>query len=65
VDAVAQVRTELTGEIGLDWKRILACRAITLVAHAAPGVHDLAFLLETNARFDEVAACNVATGCAE
>ena len=65
VDAVAQVRTELAEEIGLDWSRIAACRAITLVQHAVTGVHDLAFLLETPAGFAEVAACHAARGCTE
>jgi hypothetical protein len=65
VDAVGQIRTELAEEIGLEWGRILACRAITLVVHAASGVHDLAFLLETDATFSEVATCQAAAGCAE
>jgi hypothetical protein len=65
VDAVGQIRAELAEEIGLSWERIVACRAITLVVHAASGVHDLAFLLETDATFAEVAACQAATGCAE
>ncbi|WP_431269729.1 hypothetical protein [Dankookia sp. P2] len=65
VDAVGQIRTELAEEIGLDWSRVDDCRAITLVQHAATGVHDLAFLLQTPARFAEVAACHAASGCAE
>ena len=65
VDTVGQIRTELAEEIGLDWARITACRAITLVAHAATGVHDLAFLLETAAPFADVVACQAATGCGE
>ena len=65
VDAMGQIRTELAEEIGLDWLRIAACRAMTLVEHAATGVHDLAFLLETPAGFAEVAACHAATGCTE
>jgi hypothetical protein len=65
VDAVGQLRTELAEEIGLEWGRIHACRAITMVLHAASGVHDLAFLLETDATFSEVAACQAMAGCAE
>jgi hypothetical protein len=65
VDAAGQVRTELAEEIGLDWDRITGCRAVTLVAHAATGVHDLAYLLDTPAAFAEVAARHAASGCDE
>ena len=65
LDAAAQIRTELAEEIGLPWERITGCRAITVVKHAATGVHDLAFLLETEAGFAEVAARHAATGCTE
>lgn len=65
VDAAGQIRTELAEEIGLDWSRIIACRAFTVVRHAATGVHDLGFLLETPACFAEVATRHAASGCAE
>jgi hypothetical protein len=65
LDAAAQIRTELAEEIGLPWSRINTCRAFTVVVHAATGVHDLAFLLETEAGFAEVAALHAATGCTE
>ncbi|TDH64229.1 hypothetical protein E2C06_02475 [Dankookia rubra] len=65
VDALGQIRTELAEEIGLDWARITSCRAVTLVRHAATGVHDLAFLLETSAMFAEVENCHRASGCTE
>ncbi|MFC7477075.1 NUDIX hydrolase [Dankookia sp. GCM10030260] len=65
VDVVGQLRAELAEEVGLDWGRITGCRAVTLVEHAATGVHDLAFLLDTPAGFAEVAARHAATGCGE
>jgi hypothetical protein len=65
VDVAGQIRTELAEEIGLGWSRIGTCRAFAVVVHAASGVHDLGFLLETDAEFAEVTACQAATGCGE
>jgi hypothetical protein len=65
IDAEAMIRDELREEIGLSWDRVSGCRPFCVVTHPGSLVHDLGFVMATEAGFAEVQALAAALPVAE